>query len=40
VPKDAMLESIKTTVPAKTIDKNVEAFNRGYNHVKEQGVKG
>jgi 2-oxoglutarate ferredoxin oxidoreductase subunit gamma len=31
VPKEAMIEAIKSSVPKGTVDLNLQAFERGYN---------
>jgi 2-oxoglutarate ferredoxin oxidoreductase subunit gamma len=36
ISKDAMLESVKSSVPAKTIDLNVKAFEAGYEYARRQ----
>lgn len=36
ISKDAMLESVRTSVPAKTIDLNVKAFEAGYEYARRQ----
>jgi len=36
ISKEAMLESVRTTVPPKTIDLNVKAFEAGYEYVRKQ----
>jgi 2-oxoglutarate ferredoxin oxidoreductase subunit gamma len=36
ISKDAMLESVRTSVPAKTIDLNVKAFEAGYEYARQQ----
>ena len=39
VSKEAMLESVRTSVPAKTIDLNVKAFEAGYEYARKQRTK-
>ncbi|UCH77813.1 MAG: 2-oxoacid:acceptor oxidoreductase family protein [Candidatus Coatesbacteria bacterium] len=40
VPKEAMIEAIKTSVPKGTIELNLQAFERGYDeHAQRQGKK-
>jgi 2-oxoglutarate ferredoxin oxidoreductase subunit gamma len=36
ISKDAMLESVKSSVPPKTIDLNVKAFEAGYEYARQQ----
>lgn len=36
ISKDAMLEAVRASVPPKTIDLNVKAFEAGYEYVKHQ----
>jgi 2-oxoglutarate ferredoxin oxidoreductase subunit gamma len=36
ISKDAMLESIKSSVPPKTIDLNMKAFEAGYEYARQQ----
>jgi len=36
ISKDAMLESVRSSVPAKTIDLNVKAFEAGYEYARQQ----
>ena len=36
ISKDAMLESVKSSVPPKTIDLNVKAFEAGYEYARRQ----
>ena len=36
ISKEAMLESVRTTVPPKTIDLNVKAFEAGYEYTERQ----
>jgi 2-oxoglutarate ferredoxin oxidoreductase subunit gamma len=36
ISKDAMLESVRSSVPAKTIDLNVKAFEAGYEYARRQ----
>jgi 2-oxoglutarate ferredoxin oxidoreductase subunit gamma len=36
ISKDAMLESVRTSVPPKTIDLNVKAFEAGYDYARRQ----
>lgn len=36
ISKEAMLESVRTTVPPKTIDLNMKAFEAGYEYAKRQ----
>jgi 2-oxoglutarate ferredoxin oxidoreductase subunit gamma len=37
ISKESMLEAVRTTVPAKTIDLNVKAFEAGYEYAQRQG---
>jgi 2-oxoglutarate ferredoxin oxidoreductase subunit gamma len=39
VPKEAMIEAIKTSVPKGTIDLNLQAFERGYNEYAQRQEK-
>jgi 2-oxoglutarate ferredoxin oxidoreductase subunit gamma len=39
ISKEAMLESIRTSVPAKTIELNVKAFEAGYEYARRQREK-
>lgn len=39
VSKEAMLESVRTSVPAKTVDLNVKAFEAGYEYARKQRTK-
>jgi 2-oxoglutarate ferredoxin oxidoreductase subunit gamma len=36
ISKDAMLESVKSSVPPKTIDLNMKAFEAGYEYARQQ----
>jgi 2-oxoglutarate ferredoxin oxidoreductase subunit gamma len=36
ISKEAMLEAVRASVPPKTIDLNVKAFEAGYQHVEQQ----
>ena len=40
VSRDALVQTIKESVPPKTIDKNLEAFAEGIRLAEEQGGKG